>query len=143
LSLEEGFVSTIVVRNFPEDLHDRLKERAERNRRSMTKEVVHLIEAGLGSEPPPTQRPLPSRVSLNSDRVAAIEETQPTAADFSTRSAPPPDGRAALRAALIKQPDGSYVNVLGIEDNAFFDALDRIRAEAQAPDVSKMFDDSL
>ena len=40
-------VSTIVVKNFPDDLHARLKEQAERNRRSVTKEVVTLIERGL------------------------------------------------------------------------------------------------
>jgi hypothetical protein len=60
------------------------------------------------------------------------------------RPPPPPeapDGRDALRAALIKQADGSYVNVLGIEDNAFFDALDRIRTHTKAPDVSRLFDD--
>jgi len=103
-------MSTIVVKNFPEDLHERLKERAEHNRRSMNKEVVHLLAASLGNEP-------------------ASAEPAKTA-----------DGREALRAALIKQPDGSFVNVLGIDDAAFFDTLERIRAEAKAPDVRRLFD---
>ena len=40
-------MSTIVVKNLPDELHARLKEQAERNRRSVTKEVVTLIERGL------------------------------------------------------------------------------------------------
>lgn len=136
-------MSTIVVKNFPEDLLERLKDRAERNHRSMTKEVVHLLATSLGSEPsqPAPSRPLPSPVALRGGKMASIEEIEAAVADHSAGSNPPPDGREALRAALIEQPDGTYINVLGIEDNAFFDALDRIRAEARAPDVSKMFDD--
>lgn len=40
-------MSTIVVKNFPDHLHARLREQAERNRRSVTKEVVTIIERGL------------------------------------------------------------------------------------------------
>jgi hypothetical protein len=47
-------MSTIVVRNFPDELHARLKEQAERNRRSVSKEVVTLIERGLA---PPRSAP--------------------------------------------------------------------------------------
>ena len=135
-------MSTIVVRNFPDDLHGRLKERAERNHRSMTKEVVHLIAAGLGNELPQQRRPLPTPATLSSGKMATIEEVEAAIADRSMGSNPIPDGREALRAALIKQPDGSYINVLGIEDDSFFDALDRIRAEAKARDVSHLFDDT-
>ena len=39
-------MTTIVIRNLPDDLHARLKEQAERNRRSVTMEVVTLIERG-------------------------------------------------------------------------------------------------
>ena len=135
-------MSTIVVKNFPDDLHGQLKERAERNHRSMTKEVVHLIAAGLGSELPQQRRPLPPPVALNSGKMVTIEELEAAIADHSTGSSPPPDGREALRSALIKQPDGSYVNVLGIEDDAFFEALERIRAETPTRDVSRLFDDT-
>ena len=138
-------MSTIVVKNFPDDLHGRLKERAERNHRSMTKEVVHLIAAGLGGELPPLPplpRPLPPPVALRSGRMATIEEIEAAIAGHSTSPNQAPDGREALRAALIRQPDGSYVNVLGIEDDAFFDALDRIRAQANARDVPHLFDDT-
>ena len=62
-------MSTIVVKNFPEDLHDRLKERAERNRRSMNKEVVHLLAAGLGSESSQPALPGPLRGRLVGSEV--------------------------------------------------------------------------
>ena len=133
-------MSTIVVKNFPDELHGRLKERAERNHRSMTKEVVHLIAIGLGSELPPLTRPLPPPVALRSGRMTTIEAIEEAIADHSAWPSPAPDGREALRAALIKQADGSYINVLGIEDKAFFETLDRIRAEARAPDLSRLFD---
>lgn len=139
-------MSTIVVKNFPDELHGRLKERAERNHRSMTKEVVHLIAAGLGSDLPPLERPLPPPVALpvalRSGRMTTIDEIEEAIADHSAWPTPAPDGREALRAALIKQADGSYINVLGIEDEAFFENLDRIRAEARAPDVFRLFDDA-
>ena len=65
-------MSTIVVKNFPDHLHTLLKQRAEHNHRSMTKEVVHLIEAGLQAAPP--RQPLPPPVKLRSGRMVSIEE---------------------------------------------------------------------
>ena len=50
---------TIVVKNVPEELHARLKARAERNHRSVTKELLTLIESGTAARrvapvlPPP------------------------------------------------------------------------------------------
>ena len=43
-------MSTLVIRNLPDDLHARLKEQAERNRRSVTMEVVTLIELGTAAQ---------------------------------------------------------------------------------------------
>ena len=135
-------MSTIVVKNFPDELHGRLKERAERNHRSMTKEVVHLLAAGLGSELPRLTRPLPPPVAPRNGRMTTMAEIEEAIADHSAWPSPAPDGREALRAALIKQADGSYVNVLGIEDETFFETLDHIRAEARAPDLGRLFDDA-
>ena len=133
-------MTTIVVKNLPEHLHAQLKQRAEQNHRSMNKEVVHLIEAGLegdaasASMPKPMTEPVPRRSGRSLAEIeAAIAERMPEPNQAT-------DGRAALRAALIKQSDGSYFNVLGIEDDRFFETLERIRAEAQAPDVSGLFD---
>jgi len=50
---------TIVVKNVPEALHARLKAQAERNHRSVTKELLTLIESGTAAKrvapvlPPP------------------------------------------------------------------------------------------
>ena len=120
-------MSTIVVKNIPEGLLQRLKDRAARNHRSMTKEMTHLLAVSLAAESslsaPSERSSAPSE--LRSDKTAGIEA----------------DGREALRAALIEQPDGTFINVLGIDDGAFFDTLERIRAEARAPDVKRLFDD--
>lgn len=40
-------MSTLVIKNLPEKLHDQLRRQAERNHRSVTKEAVTLIEAGV------------------------------------------------------------------------------------------------
>ena len=72
-------MSTIVVKNFPDHLHTLLKQRAEHNHRSMTKEVVHLIEAGLDAVP--RRRPLPPPVKLRSGRVISIDEIEAAIAD--------------------------------------------------------------
>jgi hypothetical protein len=40
-------VSTLVIKNLPDDVHARLREQAERNRRSVTNEAITLIERGL------------------------------------------------------------------------------------------------
>ena len=135
-------MSTIVVKNFPDELHGRLKQRAERNHRSMTKEVVHLIAAGLGSELPPISRPLSPPVALVSGTMPTADEIEEAIAEHSAWPSQTLDGREALRAALIKQADGSYINVLGIEDDAFFETLVRVRANARAPDVARLFDDA-
>ena len=51
-------MSTLVIKNFPDDLHARLKAQAERNRRSVTKEVVTLIEREIApSRKPPKLSP--------------------------------------------------------------------------------------
>lgn len=72
-------MSTIVVKNLPDHLHALLKQRAEHNHRSMTKEVVHLIETGLGAAAP--RRPLPAPVKLRSGRMITIEAFEAAAAD--------------------------------------------------------------
>jgi plasmid stability protein len=53
-------MSTLVIKNLPDELHARLREQAERNRRSVTKEAVTLIERGLASArvAPELPRPL-------------------------------------------------------------------------------------
>lgn len=45
------------------------------------------------------------------------------------RSEPPPDEWQAFLATLERQPDGSYINPNVTDDDAFFQALDEIRAD--------------
>lgn len=40
-------MTTLVIKNFPGALHARLKEQAQRHRRSLTQEVVTVIEQAL------------------------------------------------------------------------------------------------
>jgi len=57
-------MGTIVIRDLPDDLHERLKAQAKRNHRSLTKEAVALIERQL-TEPramPELPPPLRSRL---------------------------------------------------------------------------------
>ncbi len=52
---------TIVIKEFPTELHRQLKEDAERHHRSMTKHVVAILEANLR---PPAIRPYSPPVKL-------------------------------------------------------------------------------
>ncbi len=72
-------MSTLVVRNLPEQLHEQLKQRAAANHRSMTKEVLHLLESGLQSEAKP--RPLPPPLKLRGGRMLSIEDIEAAIAD--------------------------------------------------------------
>lgn len=52
----------------------------------------------------------------------------------SSSSAGSPDGRAALRAALVRQPSGGYVNLLGYDGPSFDDALALARSAMRPPE---------
>jgi plasmid stability protein len=43
-------MATLRIKNFPDDLHRRLKEQAEREHRSLAQEVIHLLSQPLGPE---------------------------------------------------------------------------------------------
>jgi plasmid stability protein len=72
-------MSTLVIKNLPDALHARLKEQAERNRRSVTKEVVTLIETGLGVGRAPM--PLPPLVKLRGGHKVTIDELEAAIAE--------------------------------------------------------------
>jgi plasmid stability protein len=77
----ELIMATLVIKNFPDDLHARLKEQAQRHRRSLTKEAVTLLESGLAQRAVkrPAPRPLKLRTGYRStiaDIEAAIAEGQ-------------------------------------------------------------------
>lgn len=45
----ENVMTTLVLKNFPEELHAKLKVSAEKNHRSMTKEAIALLQSSLES----------------------------------------------------------------------------------------------
>lgn len=74
-------MSTLVIKNLPDGLHARLKEQAQRNHRSVTEEVVSLIESGLEAprQPPTLSPPLKLKSGYRptiEDIEAAIAEGQ-------------------------------------------------------------------
>ena len=55
-------MSTLVIKNLPDDLHSRLRQQAERNRRSVTQEAISLIETGIVVPRLPPTLPPPIRL---------------------------------------------------------------------------------
>ena len=72
-------MSTLVIKNLPDGLHARLKEQAQRNHRSVTKEVVSLIESGLEVRQPAPELRAP--LTLKSGYRPTIEEIEAAIAD--------------------------------------------------------------
>ena len=48
-------MASLVIKNLPPELHSRLKKEALKAHRSMTKEAIYLMEAGLRDNPGPVQ----------------------------------------------------------------------------------------
>ena len=86
--------------DLPDPLLRRAKAAAAAQGRPLRDLVAEAIEARLAAPPPALQR----------------------------RSEPPPDEWQAFLATLELQPDGSYINPDGIDDEAFFQALDEVRS---------------
>jgi plasmid stability protein len=66
-------MSALVIKNLPDTLHRRLKARAERNHRSLTKEAIAIIEAGLEgapSMPAPQGSPLDALAAAGNALIA-------------------------------------------------------------------------
>lgn len=68
-------MTSLLIKNVPEELHRKLRERAEREHRSLNKEVIVLIEQGLGirgpatlPDPVPLRRPIDDRALLRARR---------------------------------------------------------------------------
>ena len=136
-------MTALVIKNLPEDVLDRLKERAKANHRSLTKEAIVLLSSGVGpATPPPRAREPSSPPYALPGGPLAIDDIEDAIRAHPDDPWPAPDGREALRAALVKQPDGSYVNVLGIEDESFFKTLESVRSEFRFPDLPDFGDES-
>jgi plasmid stability protein len=70
---------TLVIKNLPAHIHSRLKDQAQRSHRSLTKEAVSLLEAGLGVDRRP--KPLPPLIRLKGGRQPTIDEVEAAIAD--------------------------------------------------------------
>lgn len=116
-------MSTLVIKNLPEDLHARLKEQAQRHHRSVTKEVVSLIEFGLGVQRSESELPPPIKGGSETR-----EETEAVIAEPAHERS---EAWQAYFRKLQRLPDGSYYNPDGIDDEAFFEELERFRAESR------------
>jgi hypothetical protein len=87
--------------DLPDSLLRRAKAAAAAQGRPLRDLVAEAIETRLAAPPPPP----PQR-----------------------RSEPPPDEWQAYLSTLELQPDGSYINPNGIDDPAFYQALEEIRS---------------
>lgn len=54
-------MASVLIKDIPEDLHQRLKEAAARDHRSMSKQVIAILETALSSRPA-KQLPTPIRL---------------------------------------------------------------------------------
>ena len=54
-------MSTLVIKNFPDELHALLKARAQAQHRSMTGEAIALLESALNGEDIVREAPVPYR----------------------------------------------------------------------------------
>lgn len=72
-------MGALVIKNFPEDLHAALRARAERHRRSVTREVVMLIENALSGGPRVAPE-LPPPVRLRGAPITTVEIEKAAAA---------------------------------------------------------------
>jgi plasmid stability protein len=72
-------MTTLVIKNLSDDLHESLKRQAKQHHRSVTKEVVNLIEQGVREAPGAFDLPPP--LKLKSGRMLTIEEIEAAIAD--------------------------------------------------------------
>jgi plasmid stability protein len=69
-------VSALVVKNIPDELHERLRARARTNHRSVTQEAILIVRAGLastGAKRAPIKLPQPIRLKGGPLTVEQIE----------------------------------------------------------------------
>jgi plasmid stability protein len=64
-------VPDVLIRDLPPDLHQRLKERAESNRRSLSAEAISLLEEALMLPPPMTLDEIDARRVIPDQPITA------------------------------------------------------------------------
>ncbi|MDQ7065111.1 MAG: DNA-binding protein [candidate division KSB1 bacterium] len=69
---------TLIIKNFPEDLYLRLKRSAEKNRRSLNREVILCLERAVGG----SRRPIkPEEVLVKASQLRAKTALHPITED--------------------------------------------------------------
>lgn len=136
-------MTALVIKNLPDDVLTRLKDRAKANHRSLTKEAIVLLSDGVAQALPHARvrEPLPPPYVLPGGPMTT-DQIEDAIRAHPEDTWPLPDGREALRAALVKQADGSYINVLGIDDESFFETLESVRSEIRLPEMPDFGDES-
>jgi plasmid stability protein len=69
-------MSTLVVKNLPDELHDRLRVRARTHHRSITQEAIVVLRTGLastGARREPVRLPRPIRLTDGPLTIEQIE----------------------------------------------------------------------
>lgn len=62
---------TLTLKNLPESLHRRLKERAARNHRSLNREAIRLLEQAVAADAPPERDEAWERAEAFRQKLAA------------------------------------------------------------------------
>ncbi len=66
-------MASIIIRDLPDELHERLKAQAKRNHRSLNKEAIALIERQLTEPRAAPELPRPLRLKSGPVTVKQIE----------------------------------------------------------------------
>ena len=66
---------TLTIKGVPPDLHEKLKKRAERHRRSMNNELLTILERTLTSSRLSAEEAISQAEALNRDIDASFEST--------------------------------------------------------------------
>lgn len=64
-------MATLTLKNVPDDLHRRLKARAERNHRSLNREAIRCLEESVTPSAPPATDEAGERARALRERLAA------------------------------------------------------------------------
>ncbi len=64
----------LLIKDFPPELHRKLKEQAAQHHRSMTRQALILLEAGLSTPPGKTALLLPQPLALDTHSPLKTEE---------------------------------------------------------------------
>ena len=73
-------MATLTLKNVPDDLHRRLKARAEQNHRSLNREAIRCLEESVAAAAPPAADEAFARADALRDRLA-LEGVWMTAAE--------------------------------------------------------------